>query len=80
MARHAKAKHVSVVVERHDGLAVAVVEDDGVGFDPAATSRLGLLGMRERVAVAGGALVIESEPGKGTTVIARVPTGDARRG
>ena len=67
-----------------------MVEDDGRGFDPepalaasAAEHRLGLLGMRERVALVGGTLTVESDPGRGTTVIARVPlpagTGEAPR-
>jgi PAS domain S-box-containing protein len=82
VARHARANSVSVVVSRHDGQATAVVEDDGVGFDlaDAGAGRLGLIGMRERVALAGGNLDIESEPGRGTTVIARVPMGPATEG
>jgi signal transduction histidine kinase len=60
---------------------VAVVEDDGAGFDPAAAAqpggRLGLLGMRERVELVDGHLTVESAPGGGTTVIARIPlSGD----
>ena len=66
--------------------AVAVVMDDGVGFD-ADSARisarggggLGLLGMRERVALVGGTLTVESAPGAGTTVIARVPLPAAGR-
>jgi signal transduction histidine kinase len=75
VARHAQAQRVSVVVERHEGHAIAVVEDEGIGFDPihAGVGRLGLVGMRERVMLAGGLLEIESEPQRGTTVIARVP-------
>jgi signal transduction histidine kinase len=75
VVKHAGARTVSVVIEQHDGLAIAMVEDDGVGFDPeaAASGRLGLLGMRERVALAGGTLEVESSSGSGTTVIARVP-------
>jgi signal transduction histidine kinase len=56
---------------------VLIVEDDGVGFEPndkAGTDRgLGLLGMRERARLVGGALEVESAPGGGTTVFARVP-------
>jgi signal transduction histidine kinase len=53
---------------------VAVVEDDGGGFDPAAQhDGLGLVGMRERAALAGGRLTIETAPGRGTTVVAEVP-------
>jgi PAS domain S-box-containing protein len=66
----------------------ATVEDDGPGFDaagvssgdaipapraPAGRPRLGLLGMRERAGLAGGALQVERAPGEGVTVILRVP-------
>ncbi len=74
VARHARARAVSVTVGRTGGEARAVVEDDGDGFDPdAGTTRLGLAGMRERVELVGGALEVESAAGAGTTVIARVP-------
>jgi PAS domain S-box-containing protein len=73
--KHSKARSVSVVLERQDGHAIAVVEDNGVGFDAeaASASRLGLLGMRERLGLLDGHLVIESSPGVGTTVIALIP-------
>jgi PAS domain S-box-containing protein len=74
--KHAGARHIGVVVERHDGRAIAVVEDDGVGFDPeaaAGSGRLGLIGMRERLALVRGRLEVESSPGAGTTAIAQVP-------
>ena len=75
VARHAQARTVSVVLNRIEGTAVAVVEDDGVGFDPEAVGRgrLGLLGMRERVDLLDGQLDVESSPGAGTTIIARIP-------
>lgn len=75
VSRHARAQHVSVVVERHDGVAIAIIEDDGIGFaqDALDKGRLGLVGMRERVTLAGGTLEIESEPGAGTVVIAKLP-------
>jgi PAS domain S-box-containing protein len=75
--RHANARLVSVVIERANGLAIAIIEDNGIGFDPDAAAgggRLGLLGMRERVALLGGMLEVESSPGAGTTVIARLPS------
>jgi signal transduction histidine kinase len=81
--RHAGARLVSVVLERHDGYAIAMVEDDGIGFDAeaaAASGRLGLLGMQERLALAGGNLEVESNPGAGTAVIARVPLPDTKGG
>lgn len=78
--KHAGASRVSVVLQRSPGQVAVVVEDDGRGFDPdspatamSAERRLGVLGMRERVALVGGTLTIESGPGRGTTVIARVP-------
>ena len=54
-----------------------IVEDDGIGFDPAAVTHrsLGLAGMRERLTLAGGVLSIDSRPGRGTRVIAEVPVG-----
>ncbi len=77
--RHARARHVAIVLERSSGGAVAVIEDDGIGFDTEAdvptppAGRLGLLGMCERVGSAGGTLAVESVLGQGTTVIARIP-------
>jgi PAS domain S-box-containing protein len=77
VARHAKGTFVSVLVERHDGVVSLIVEDNGHGFDAESPDigegRLGLLGMRERIELVGGTLDIESSPGAGTTVIARVP-------
>jgi two-component system, NarL family, sensor histidine kinase DevS len=73
--KHAGASRVSITFVRKEGSAVVVVEDDGQGFDPEATrpGALGLVGMRERVALVGGRLSVESEPGAGTTIAAEVP-------
>lgn len=76
VARHARAKSVSVLVERRGQAVVAVVEDDGVGFDVLAAhanGRLGLLGMRERAELLGGSLTVESAPGRGTSVFVEIP-------
>jgi two-component system, chemotaxis family, CheB/CheR fusion protein len=75
VSKHANATQVGVVVSRHNGSATVVVEDNGAGFDPerAGNGRLGLLGMRERVTHLGGEFVVESAPGGGATVIARIP-------
>jgi two-component system CheB/CheR fusion protein len=78
VARHSNARHVSVLVERRDGQLVTVVEDDGVGFDSATIesedgSGLGLAGIRERVALLGGGVEIESVGGTGTTIFVRLP-------
>jgi signal transduction histidine kinase len=75
---HAKATAVSVILQRHGDDVVAIVEDNGCGFDvtnafgSGVQGRLGLLGMRERAALVGGTCDIESHVG-GTTVIARIP-------
>ena len=76
VVKHAGAKQVSVVVERRSGELVAIIEDDGKGFDPDAPADpqwLGLAGMRERAVLLGGSVEIESAPGKGATVFARLP-------
>ena len=74
--RHADAHRVTVRLTG-DGDDVALgVEDDGCGFDLATlagSTRLGVVGMRERAAAVGGTLTVNSTPGTGTTVTARVP-------
>jgi signal transduction histidine kinase len=74
-ARHANARHVWVSICSGDAGSDVVVQDDGFGFDPAATARrgLGLLGIRERVQVLGGSVGIISEPMKGTTIRVHLP-------
>jgi len=69
-----------VLLDRPDGVLRLIVEDDGCGFDPAAVAeraaseqRLGLAGMRERAALVGGTLELETRPGGGTTLFVRVP-------
>jgi signal transduction histidine kinase/PAS domain-containing protein len=80
IARHARAENVSLTLEVQDGLVAIDIEDDGQGFDVEATfargeggSPFGLMGMRERVDLLGGTLVVESRPGEGTSVGVRVP-------
>ena len=69
----------AVVRVRDDGvLATIVIEDDGHGFDIATTpytrDGFGLHSMRERLDLLGGTLTIDSEPGRGTRVVATVPS------
>jgi signal transduction histidine kinase len=71
--RHAGASHVGIRVTEDERFLHVAVSDDGSGFDPAAEAAgFGLLGMRERVALAAGEFAIETGPG-GTTVRARLP-------
>jgi signal transduction histidine kinase len=74
VVKHARAGRVSVLLRRRNGSVAAVVEDDGAGFDPALGREggFGLVGMRERLALLGGRLEIESGD-RGTTVAASVP-------
>ena len=75
VVKHAKADRVSVLLTRKEGKALAMVEDDGRGFDPdhRRDGHFGIEGMRERVALLDGRLTIETSPGGGTTVVAEVP-------
>ena len=77
--KYAQAKRVDVLLERRDSQVVLIIEDDGVGFNPKQVADgdgekgMGLVGMRERAALVGGILEIESKPKEGTTIFARVP-------
>jgi signal transduction histidine kinase len=75
IVKHANAKHISVSLARRESGVAAVIEDDGAGFDQRTVREggVGLLGMRERLALIDGRLEIESRPGAGTTVVAEVP-------
>jgi PAS domain S-box-containing protein len=78
VTRHARAKRISVLLERRPVYVSLIIEDDGRGFDaakqvPTARGKLGLLGMKERVTLAGGTFEVESAPNAGTTVFVRVP-------
>jgi len=74
VVKHAQARRVSIAVTRGGGSVKVVVEDDGQGFDSAsADDRFGLVGMRERLALLGGRLRIESSRNSGTTIAAEVP-------
>jgi PAS domain S-box-containing protein len=84
VARHAGATRACVTVEEdHRGWLVLQVQDNGRGISPKAlqqTQSLGLVGMRERVNLLGGELNIAGEPGKGTTLIIRVPMSTPQAG
>ena len=73
--KHAQAKTVSVVLTRKGDAVAVVIEDDGRGFDPSGAREdgLGLVGMRERIALLGGRVTVESAERHGTTVAVEVP-------
>jgi len=75
--RHAHAQHLAVRLGREDGKLLLEVEDDGVGFDPAAgglrSTHLGLTSMEERAERVGAQLAIRSRRGRGTTVRLEAP-------
>ena len=82
--RHASAQNVWIDVARTDSAVELAVRDDGVGFDArgtferaAAGGRLGLLGMKERVEILGGSLLVESVPDEGTQIHIRIPAARA---
>ena len=73
---HGQPEHVTISVTRGDGAVRIVVADDGRGFDPDTADRgFGLIGMQERVSLAGGGFEVESAPGNGAEVRATVPLG-----
>jgi signal transduction histidine kinase len=74
VVKHSHANNVSIVLTRKGDAVAVVVEDDGTGFDPGETGDgIGLLGMRERLALLDGTLDVESAAGSGTTLVAEVP-------
>lgn len=81
ISKHAAGvTNVSVAIQYGDDAVSLIVEDDGAGCaeEDLATTRLiarekfGIVGMRERVSLIGGAFEIESSPGNGTTLVARI--------
>jgi signal transduction histidine kinase len=73
---HSEATQVVLAVSQREGRVSVRIEDDGVGFEPGATAEgFGIRGMRERVTLAGGELMIESAPGGGTALRAVIPAG-----
>ncbi len=78
--RHAEASRVEITIEYDEGKTRAIIRDNGKGFELpktlgelSRTGKLGLVGMEERARLLGGSLSLESEPGKGTTVVVEAP-------
>ncbi|MGE5459520.1 MAG: sensor histidine kinase [Solirubrobacterales bacterium] len=75
-ARHSAATHIRLFLGVREGSLRLVVQDDGRGFEVGGAGQVGHFGlqlMRERAEMAGGILFIESAPGIGATLVARIP-------
>ncbi|UCH42791.1 MAG: GAF domain-containing sensor histidine kinase [Dehalococcoidales bacterium] len=80
IAQHSRAKNASIVLEHRDDELLLTVSDDGQGFDVSEITDIepngrgrGVFSMKERVGLLGGTCSIDSSPGQGTNVRARVP-------
>ncbi len=86
VAKHSKAKHVTILLTFNYPQIIITIKDDGLGFDEqedpsfleTKKQGIGLWGMRERVAFVGGTIHIRSSKGKGTMIRAELPV-DARK-
>lgn len=79
IARHAKAKKVEVSLKKRNGKLFLEISDDGVGFDVKAyknSKSLGLLGMEERATIYGGDFRVQSQLGKGTKTVLKIPVSE----
>jgi signal transduction histidine kinase len=77
---HGKPRSINVLLQHKGASVLAVIEDDGQGFDPSNREReallhdhLGLLGIEERAKLLGGALRVESRPGAGASLFVEIP-------
>jgi signal transduction histidine kinase len=88
IAKHSQATQATVQLEQRQGTLSVVIDDNGCGFVAGESARravgdghgLGLLGMRERAAVVGGDIQVESHSDKGTTIFVRVPISSENSG
>jgi len=88
VVKHAQANKIFLNLTRKDDAVILSIEDDGIGFDYDQAlekhESLGILIMRERAAMLGGEMRVESHPGRGTHVMVEIPektqTGEDRNG
>lgn len=79
---HAQSSQVNIALDMDTNRVRVTVEDNGKGFDPAIvmagrTRTIGLAGLRERLGLLGGQLIVDSEPGQGTKVVMELPAGES---
>jgi signal transduction histidine kinase len=88
IAKHAQASKVSVTLVCHGDMIEILIQDDGIGFDvhkvfkdadAGNNAGYGILGLRERVAMLGGEVEIDSEPGTGTSLTVSIPLGSLEK-
>lgn len=86
VAQHSKAKLVTITIKKLSDVVCMEIHDNGKSFEVNSilsakmNEHLGLIGMRERAEMVGGSFSVESEPGRGTTIFAEIPSHDSRRG
>jgi len=84
VAKHARASHAEIILERRSDHVLLIVEDDGIGFEPPAATApgdgFGLRGMEERAALVGATVVVDSSIGRGTTILVRMAAAGAAGG
>lgn len=80
IGKHSQASRAEVTVKFEQKEITIIVKDNGIGFhllesvgDLTRAGKLGLAGMQERVQLLGGSLSMQSEPGKGTTIVVKAP-------
>lgn len=74
VARHAGVREVTVTVRSADAAVTAEIRDEGVGFEFDGVT--GLTSMRERAALVGGHIAVDTAPGKGTAIRVTLPVAD----
>jgi signal transduction histidine kinase len=76
--RHSRSERAEVRLKQVADRLEIVVQDWGIGFDPAQVekNRLGLKGIRQRARLLGGRAEVESQPGKGTRLVVHLPLAD----
>jgi signal transduction histidine kinase len=78
--KHSQATEVQLTLSYMHDILILDVQDNGVGLDGAEPSTLsggyGLQAMRERVEACGGSVILESDPGDGTTIVITIPLND----
>jgi signal transduction histidine kinase len=83
VVRHANATRVTITFEQETSYYLMEIKDDGEGIqadDLDKADSLGVLGMKERVHLFGGTVSIHGEPGKGTTVVVKIPYDGMEKG